>query len=149
MDDFKTEGDKGETATATMPKPEKKSHKKEKAPEPTKADMRGLVAVMKQKLTDVNISVDPTKPPYVDFDGDCDINFDDTTLAELKVGCHVEKGYESAARAGGLANRVSKLLVGQCNAGSRVLKVALTKRYTYNYAGMRHVTLFLSISRVR
>jgi hypothetical protein len=149
MDDFETKGDAEETATKTMPKPEKKSPKKVKAPEPIKADMRGLVAAMKQKLTGVNISVDPTKAPYVDFDVDCDINFNDTTLAEMKVGSHVEKGYESAARAGGLATRVSKLLVGQCNAGSRVLKVTLTKRYTYNYAGMRHVTLFLSISRVR
>jgi hypothetical protein len=160
MDEFKGLGKPTEWADrAITPKAEEKPLPKVdvvepvvETPKPEKApasDMHSLASLMKKKLMDEGISVDPAKPPYVGLEadfGDCSIRFSETQQAEVKVRCYVEKGYDSVGRLREFRPAVEKILQGKCTLNEYNLETRYTKDYTHSGAGKRASTLFFGVA---
>ena len=165
MDEFKGLGKPTEWADrAVTPKaepevgPTVKPEPKVEMPKPPKletapaSDMHALASLMKKKLTSVNISVDSTKFPYVSFEddfGDCGLRFGDTGQIEVKIHCHVEKGFDSVGRLLEITQTAEKTLRGQCSLNGHTLKTHYIKHYTHSGGGLRHATLYMGVTMSR
>lgn len=143
MDEFDKMGD---IPVIVVHEPEPKKAKKVEV----KSDMQTLADSMKEKLTSVNISLDRSVFPHVEFSsgdfGDCDLSFSDMKQAEVKVKCFVEKGFESVSRLRDLATQVQNALKGKCTVSGYSVDIQNTKGYTYSGAGKRVSTLFLRVT---
>ena len=116
------------------------------------ATVRDVATALRDKLTNVNIIVNPSekKYPYVEIGddfGECELSFEKVGNTQIKLHCYVEKGFNSTGRARAFSARVLDVVRDEYTIGSRRVKIAFSQNTEHSEAGARYVTLCLIVTR--
>ena len=117
------------------------------------ATVRDLAKALRDKLTTVNIIVNPPekKYPYVEIGddfGECELSFEKIANTQIKLHCYVEKGFNSVGRAREFSARVLDVLRDEYNIGFKRVKIAFSQNTEHSEADARYVTLCLIVTRI-
>ena len=116
------------------------------------ATVRDLAKTLRDRLTGVNIIVNPSekKYPYVEIGddfGECELSFEKVANTQVRLHCYVEKGFNSEGRARAFSQRVLKVVADEYRLGATRVKTTFSQHTEHSEGGARYVTLCLTVMR--